>query len=172
MCGFAYDSVLMIRRSRNSFNKGQTKRRSYWPFSSLLQSRYGTRTSTASSRNGRLVCFKLDPLLGLPLKLRLTHADGDDRKRAKSGRTRPSSIRAAKKSNGNKRHSRPENQSVVLALANALAAIQMAMTTLCRRRRQPLLPKRATNLSLQLVAHRAQGQKSRNYPTMMRMRMK
>src|SRR6266852_4046707 len=116
----------MTRRSRDSVNKLQTEKRNYWPFSSSLQSRYGTRTSTASSRNGRLVCSVAwaDP------KLTVTHADADDRKRAESGRTSPSSIRAAKKSNGNKRRSRPENQLVVLALANALvAAIQMATTT-------------------------------------------
>jgi hypothetical protein len=45
----------LIRRSRNSSNKQQTRRRSYWPFLSSLQSRSGTRTSTASSRNGRWV---------------------------------------------------------------------------------------------------------------------
>ena len=35
-------------------------------------------------------------MLGLPPELTGTHADADDRKRAKSGRTRPSSIRVAK----------------------------------------------------------------------------
>ena len=106
----------MTRRSRNSLNKLQTKRRNYWPFSSSLQSRYGTRASTALSRNGRLACS----VAWAEPKLTVTHADADDRKRAESGRTSPSSIRAAKKSNGNKRRSRPENQSVVLALANRI----------------------------------------------------
>jgi hypothetical protein len=55
----------MTRRSRNSLNKLQTKRRDYWPFSSSRQSRYGTCASTASLRNGRLVPFSLRTRLSL-----------------------------------------------------------------------------------------------------------
>jgi hypothetical protein len=43
----------LARRSRNSSNKQRTRRRSYWPISNSHQSRCGTPTSTASSRNGR-----------------------------------------------------------------------------------------------------------------------
>ena len=43
----------LARRSRSSFSKRQTRRRSCWSFSNSPQSRSGTRTSTGSPRNGR-----------------------------------------------------------------------------------------------------------------------
>ena len=91
----------------------------------------------------------------------LTHKS---RKRAKSGRRKASSTRAARKSNGNKRRSRRASPSLAAVPASADAATTLTTTTIsCRPKKpQPLPPKHRANPSRPPLARRERHPSSKH----------